>query len=246
MPEMLVVDDVSTYYGAIRALDGVSLKVDKGEMVAVIGANGAGKSTLLKTIAGALRARSGKVILDSKVVTPPPYKAVAMGISLVPEGRQVFTNLTVDENLNMGAYLLKDRAAIEKTKDFVFNLFPRLKERQRQLAGTLSGGEQQMLALGRGLMAQPRLLLLDEPSLGLAPKLVQQMFEAIIEINRAGQSVLLVEQNARMALAAAQRAYVLQTGRIVRAGAGQELLADPAIVESYLGVRRAKALAAKP
>ncbi|MHB0885797.1 MAG: ABC transporter ATP-binding protein [Bacillota bacterium] len=241
---MLVVEDVSTYYGAIRALDGVSIKVDQGEMVAVIGANGAGKSTLLKTIAGVLGPRGGKVTLDGKAVTSPPYKAVAMGISLVPEGRQVFTNLTVDENLNMGAYLLRDKAAIEKTKQFALALFPRLKERQRQLAGTLSGGEQQMLALGRGLMAQPRLILLDEPSLGLAPKLVQQMFEAIIEINRAGQSVLLVEQNARMALTAAKRAYVLQTGRIVRTGTGADLLADPAIVESYLGVRRPKVVRA--
>lgn len=235
---MLSVEEVSTYYGAIRALDGISLTVDRGDIVAVVGANGAGKSTLLKTIAGVLRPRRGRVVFEGRPVPPLPHCAVAMGICLVPEGRQVFANLTVRENLDMGAFRVRDRAAVERTRQFVYELFPRLKERERQLAGTLSGGEQQMLALGRGLMANPRLLLLDEPSLGLAPILVQQMFEAVKAINRAGLSVLLVEQNARMALAVATRAYLLQNGRIVRAGSGRELLEDAVIVDSYLGRQR--------
>jgi branched-chain amino acid transport system ATP-binding protein len=236
---LLEVRNVDTYYGNIHALKGVSLGVDRGEIVTVIGANGAGKTTLLNTISGLLHAGSGELLLDGQRITRlSPDKVVRLGISQVPERRQVFSTLNVMDNLLLGAYLRHrrdPREEIQKDLDFVFNLFPVLKERQRQTGGTLSGGEQQMLALGRGLMAKPKILLLDEPSLGLAPLLVREIFRVAGELRDHGTTILLVEQNARAALKLADRGYVMETGRVVLEGRSEELLADERVQEAYLG-----------
>jgi branched-chain amino acid transport system ATP-binding protein len=234
---MLSVKELVVSYGAIQALAGVSFSVEAGEIVTLIGANGAGKTTTLRAISGLVRAKSGSVIFrDEDITRLPPHRIVARGLSHVPEGRMVFPNLTVGENLAMGAFLQSDKARIEQGRDFVFSLFPRLKERFRQSAGTLSGGEQQMLAIGRALMGEPRLLMLDEPSLGLAPKLVGVIFEKILEINRTrGLTILLVEQNANLALEVSQRAYVLETGRMVMAGDSKKLRTEPQLRAAYLG-----------
>ena len=235
---MLSLSNVCSGYGAIEALKGITLHVEKGEIVTLIGANGAGKTTTLRTITGLVGATSGEIIFEgTKLNGVPTHKITAMGISMVPEGRAVFANLTVMENLEMGAYLQKDKAKRQKELDRVFGMFPRLKERTKQAAGTLSGGEQQMLAMGRALMAHPRLLLLDEPSLGLAPLLVHTIFEAVDEINKEGTTILLVEQNANAALRHSHRAYVLETGSIVMEGASAELAADQRVKEAYLGER---------
>jgi branched-chain amino acid transport system ATP-binding protein len=233
---MLVLQDVSSSYGAIQALKGINLRVEKGEIVTLIGANGAGKTTTLRTITGLVQAKSGSVMFeDRKLNEIPTHKLVALGICMVPEGRAVFSNLTVMENLEMGAYLQRDRNQNKRALDRVCELFPRLSERRKQAAGTLSGGEQQMLAIGRALMAHPRLLLLDEPSLGLAPILVHSIFEAIDQINKEGTTILLVEQNANAALRHSHRAYVLETGCIVMEGPSAELAADQRVKEAYLG-----------
>ncbi|AFM43532.1 amino acid/amide ABC transporter ATP-binding protein 2, HAAT family [Desulfosporosinus acidiphilus SJ4] len=233
---MLVLEDVNVFYGAIHALKGISFRVDQGEIVTLIGSNGAGKSTSLKTISGLLRPKSGKMTFNGEnLAVVPPQTIVAKGISQVPEGRLVFANMTVIENLEMGAYLRKDKAEIKKDLQRVYELFPRLKERSSQLSGTLSGGEQQMLAMGRALMSKPQLLLLDEPSMGLAPILVKQIFSIIKEINESGTTILLVEQNAHMALSIANRAYVLETGKIVISGDAKELAASEEIRKAYLG-----------
>ena len=233
---MLVLEDVNVYYGAIHALKGISFRVDKGEIVTLIGSNGAGKSTSLKTISGLLRPKSGKITFNGEnLAVVAPQSIVAKGISQVPEGRRIFANMTVMENLDMGAFLRKDKAGIKKDLERVFQLFPRLKERSSQVAGTLSGGEQQMLAMGRALMSKPQLLLLDEPSMGLAPILVKQIFSIIKEINESGTTVLLVEQNANMALSIANRAYVLETGKIVLSGDSKELSESEEIRKAYLG-----------
>lgn len=233
---MLHVENLQVYYGAIHALKGVSFHLDKGEVVALIGANGAGKSTVLKTISGLLRPREGLVTFEGQVLEEvPPQDIVRKGVIHVPEGRKIFPRMTVTENLEMGAYIHADRAAINRDMESVFERFPRLKERRNQLGGTLSGGEQQMLAIGRGLMAHPSLLLLDEPSMGLSPLLVEQIFDIIQDINEQGTSILLVEQNAQMALAIADRAYVLETGKIVMQGTGDDLLQDSSVIEAYLG-----------
>ena len=233
---MLVLEDVNVYYGAIHALKGISFRVDKGEIVTLIGSNGAGKSTSLKTVSGLLRPKSGKITFNGEnLAVVAPQSIVAKGISQVPEGRRIFANMTVMENLDMGAFLRKDKAGIKKDLERVFQLFPRLKERSSQVAGTLSGGEQQMLAMGRALMSKPQLLLLDEPSMGLAPILVKQIFSIIKEINESGTTVLLVEQNANMALSIANRAYVLETGKIVLSGDSQELSESEEIRKAYLG-----------
>lgn len=233
---MLVLEDVHVYYGAIHALKGISLQVNLGEIVTLIGSNGAGKSTSLKTISGLLRPKQGKITFNGEDLSKiPPQTIVAKGISQVPEGRRIFANMSVMENLDMGAYLRKDGAGIKKDLDRVFELFPRLRERKNQLAGTLSGGEQQMLAMGRALMSKPQLMLLDEPSMGLAPILVKQIFEIIREINTQGTTILLVEQNAHMALSIATRAYVLETGKIVLGGNAQDLAASEEVRKAYLG-----------
>jgi len=233
---MLHVENLQVYYGAIHALKGVSFHLDKGEVVALIGANGAGKSTVLKTISGLLRPREGSVAFEGQALEEvPPQDIVRKGVIHVPEGRKIFPRMTVTENLEMGAYIHADRAAINRDMESVFERFPRLKERRNQLGGTLSGGEQQMLAIGRGLMAHPSLLLLDEPSMGLSPLLVEQIFDIIQDINEQGTSILLVEQNAQMALAIADRAYVLETGKIVMQGTGDDLLQDSSVIEAYLG-----------
>lgn len=233
---MLHVENLQVYYGAIHALKGVSFHLDKGEVVALIGANGAGKSTVLKTISGLLRPREGSVTFEGQVLEEvPPQNIVRKGVIHVPEGRKIFPRMTVTENLEMGAYIHADRAAINRDMESVFERFPRLKERRNQLSGTLSGGEQQMLAIGRGLMAHPSLLLLDEPSMGLSPLLVEQIFDIIQDINEQGTSILLVEQNAQMALAIADHAYVLETGKIVMQGTGDDLLQDSSVIEAYLG-----------
>lgn len=236
---LLVLENVHTYYGNVHALKGISLTVEEGEIVTLIGANGAGKTTTLKTISGLIKPREGKIIFDGHELNRiPAHKIVYMGISHAPEGRKIFPTLTVEENLMLGAYSLgNDRKTIETNKERVFALFPRLAERRKQLAGTLSGGEQQMLAIGRALMSKPRLLLLDEPSLGLAPMLVKAIFETIKEINRQGVTILLVEQNAKAALKLAQRAYVLETGRIVLSGFSHELVQDERVRKAYLGER---------
>jgi branched-chain amino acid transport system ATP-binding protein len=236
---LLVLENVHTYYGNVHALKGINLTVEEGEIVTLIGANGAGKTTTLRTISGLIKPREGRIIFDGQELNKvPAHKIVYMGISHAPEGRKIFPTLTVEENLLLGAYSLgNDRKAIEANKERVFALFPRLAERRKQLAGTLSGGEQQMLAIGRALMSKPRLLLLDEPSLGLAPMLVKAIFETIKEINRQGVTILLVEQNARAALKLAQRAYVLETGRIVLSGPSHELLQDERVRKAYLGER---------
>jgi len=233
---LLELSDVHTYYGNIHALQGISLKVDEGEIVTLIGANGAGKTTTLNTISGLLRPRSGGVVFDGGDLTSvPAHDVVSQGVVQVPEGRRVFARLTIEENLRMGAYSVKDKADVEAGVARAYEMFPRLKERSGQVAGTLSGGEQQMLAMGRALMATPRILLLDEPSMGLAPNLVEQIFETIGEIHRSGTSILLVEQNAAQALAIASRGYVLQTGRIVLADSAAGLAANEDVRRSYLG-----------
>jgi branched-chain amino acid transport system ATP-binding protein len=235
--ELLEVQDIHTYYGNIHALKGVSLTVGQGEIVTLLGANGAGKTTTLRTICGLLKPRQGKVLLDGEDLGG--YKAheiVAKGVAMVPEGRGIFSRLTVAENLDMGAYARSDRAAIRKDLERVFSLFPRLNERSKQVAGTLSGGEQQMLATGRAMMAHPRLLLMDEPSMGLAPILVESIFSTLKTINEEGTAILLVEQNAHMALQIAHRGYVLQTGQIVLAKSTEELRSDPMVQKAYLGI----------
>jgi branched-chain amino acid transport system ATP-binding protein len=235
---LLDVQDIHTYYGNIHALKGVSLTVAQGEIVTLLGANGAGKTTTLRTICSLLKARQGKVLLDGEDLGG--YKAhqvVAKGVAMVPEGRGIFARLTVAENLDMGAYTRSDRGAIRQDLDRVFSLFPRLKERSRQVAGTLSGGEQQMLATGRAMMAHPRLLLMDEPSMGLAPILVESIFSTLKTINEEGTAILLVEQNAHMALQIAHRGYVLQTGQIVLAKSTDELRRDPMVQKAYLGIK---------
>ena len=233
---LLEAKDLNVYYGAIHALQGVSFTVEEGEIVSLIGANGAGKSTTLKTISGLLRPRVGDVLLRGESLkTMPAQDIVRRGVIHVPEGRKIFAPLTVQENLEMGAFSRKDKDEIRQNLERVFKSFPRLKERLSQLGGTLSGGEQQMLAIGRGLMAQPKVLLLDEPSMGLAPILVEEIFSIIKEINAQGVAILLVEQNALMALSVANRGYVLETGRIVLEGSGQALLQDPQVMKAYLG-----------
>jgi branched-chain amino acid transport system ATP-binding protein len=233
---MLEVSDVHTYYGNIHALDGISLSVEKGEIVTLIGGNGAGKTTTLRTIVGLLKPRQGRVVLDGEELTQ--YKAheiVNRGVAMVPEGRGIFARLTVTENLDMGAYSRSDRVGIQQDLDRVYTIFPRLKERRTQVGGTLSGGEQQMLAIGRALMAHPRLMLLDEPSMGLAPLLVESIFETIKAINQEGTTVLLVEQNALMALSIADRGYVVQTGRIVLQDEAANLRKNEMVRKAYLG-----------
>ncbi len=233
---MLEVQDLHVYYGAIKALKGINFHLDKGEIVALIGANGAGKSTTLNTISGILRARQGKVIFEGEDITRAPAPdIVRKGIVQVPEGRKIFATLTVMENLEIGAFIHNDQEQIHKDMEAVFKRFPRLSERRNQLGGTLSGGEQQMLAIARGLMTRPKLLLLDEPSMGLAPVLVEQIFEIIQEINQQGTSILLVEQNAQMALSIADRAYVLETGNVIMEDEGYKLLENPQVIEAYLG-----------
>ena len=233
---LLEVQDIQVYYGMIQALKGVSFSVNEGEVIALIGANGAGKTTTLHTVTGLLRAKSGHIIYDGQDITKvPPHKIVTMGMAHVPEGRRVFANMTVLQNLKMGAFTRSDKNEIDATIEKVYKRFPRLKERQNQTAGTLSGGEQQMLAMGRALMAKPKLLLLDEPSMGLAPILVKEIFNIIEEINKAGTTVLLVEQNAKMALSIAHRAYVLETGKVVMSGTGEELAKSSDVQKAYLG-----------
>lgn len=234
--KMLEVENIHVYYGAIHALKGVSFHLNEGEIVALIGTNGAGKSTTLNTVSGLLDPNPGKLFFHGKDITDvPPQDIVKMGIVQVPEGRKIFARMTVRENLEMGAYVFNDRDRIEEDIESAFEQFPRLKERQKQMGGTLSGGEQQMLAMARALMTRPKLLLMDEPSMGLAPILVEQVFEIIQNINRKGTSVLLVEQNAQMALSIADRAYVLETGTVALEGPGSELLNNPLVKEAYLG-----------
>ena len=234
---MLELQEVHAYYGNIHALDGISITVDDGEIVTLIGANGAGKSTTLRTITGLMKPRYGQVILEGEDLEPyPAHQIVTKGVSMVPEGRGVFSRLSVGENLDMGAFQRKDSDQIDADRDRVFELFPRLKERENQVAGTLSGGEQQMLATGRALMANPRLLLMDEPSMGLAPVLVENVFAAIEEINKEGTTILLVEQNAHMALQVASRGYVLQSGQIVLADTCAALREDSMVQKAYLGM----------
>ncbi|TWE04143.1 branched-chain amino acid transport system ATP-binding protein [Peribacillus frigoritolerans] len=233
---MLKIEDINVYYGNIQALKGVSMEINEGEIVTLIGANGAGKSTLLKTISGLLKPKQGKVLFEGDPIGGKAAQAIVkLGISHVPEGRRVFANMTVAENLELGAFLRKDKDGIHKDMEKVYELFPRLLERIKQQAGTLSGGEQQMLAMGRALMAKPRLLLLDEPSMGLAPLLVKQIFNIIQEISESGTTILLVEQNANLALSIADRAYVVETGRIVLSGNAEELTSSEEIKMAYLG-----------
>lgn len=233
---MLNVSGIDVYYGNIQALKGVSLEISEGEIVTLIGANGAGKSTLLKTLSGLLKPKSGSIeYLGNSILGKAPQSIVKVGISHVPEGRRVFANMSVEENLELGAYLRKDSAGIRKDIQSVYELFPRLQERRKQLSGTLSGGEQQMLAMGRAIMAKPKLLLLDEPSMGLAPLMVKTIFQIIEKINQDGTTILLVEQNANMALSVADRAYVIETGRVVISGTAAELQASEEIKKAYLG-----------
>lgn len=242
---MLSIRDVDVFYGAIQALCGVTIDVKQGEIVAIIGSNGAGKSTLLRTISGLIRPRSGSMEFSRPgadggpatthdIKSMPPDQIVRLGISHSPEGRRIFTNMSVQENLQLGAFIRKD-ADVSKDMEAVMNRFPRLRERFKQSAGTLSGGEQQMLAIGRALMSRPKLLLLDEPSLGLAPNLVAEIFQIVLDLNKDGTTVLIVEQNANRALEISHRAYVLETGNIVLQGSGSELLTDPKVKEAYLG-----------
>ncbi|MEI6467729.1 MAG: ABC transporter ATP-binding protein [Verrucomicrobiota bacterium] len=234
---MLAVTDLHVSYGAIAALTGISFQIESGSIVTLVGGNGAGKTTALRTISGLLRAKAGKVTFRGEDITAlPPHQIVARGLCHVPEGRMIFSNLTVDENLAMGAYLQNDAALNAKNRDYVFSIFPRLQERLHQTAGTLSGGEQQMLAIGRALMGNPKFLMLDEPSLGIAPRLISTIFEKIVEINRHhGITILLVEQNANLALEISTQAYVLETGRIVMQGESKKLRADPQLKATYLG-----------
>ena len=233
---MLEIKDLNVYYNAIHALKGINFHLEKGEIVALIGANGAGKSTTLNTISGILRPRVGSVLFEGEELTKiPPQDIVKKGIIQVPEGRKIFSKMTVTENLDIGAYSKTDRSRVKSNMDAMFQRFPRLSERRNQLGGTLSGGEQQMLAIARALMAEPRLLLMDEPSMGLAPILVEQIFDIIRDINEQGTSILLVEQNAQMALAISDRGYVMETGKIVLEGPSNELLVNPFVVDAYLG-----------
>jgi branched-chain amino acid transport system ATP-binding protein len=234
---MLELRDVHTYYGNIHALKGISITVNKGEIVTLIGANGAGKTTTLKTISGVLKPREGEIVLDgARIDSVAPHKVAQLGVSQSPEGRRIFGRMSVRENLEMGAFSRNDRDGIQRDMDHVFSLFPRLKERINQAGGTLSGGEQQMLAIGRALMSRPRILLLDEPSMGLAPVLVEQIFKIIEDINREGTTILLVEQNALMALGVAHRGYVLQTGEIVLHDDAQTLAQNETVQKAYLGL----------
>ena len=236
MKEILKVTNLNVNYGAIHAIHNVSLTVKEGEIVSLIGANGAGKTTILHTITGLTKAASGSVLFNgTELLTTEPHKIVAMGMAHVPEGRHVFAQMTVTENLEMGAFFRKDRDQVEKDMDAVMRRFPRLRERSRQLAGTLSGGEQQMLAVGRALMSHPRIMLLDEPSMGLSPLLVKEIFTTIEEVSREGVTILLVEQNAKMALSIADRAYVLETGDVVMEGEGAAMLQDDNVRKAYLG-----------
>jgi len=233
---MLKVEDLVVHYGAIEAIKGISFEINEGEVVALIGSNGAGKTTTLHAISGLLKPTNGKVTFEGEEISNiPANKIVSLGLAQVPEGRRVFSEQTVMENLELGAYTRKDPDGVKKDLEMVFNRFPRLKERKDQISGTLSGGEQQMLAMGRALMAKPKLLLLDEPSMGLAPLLVREIFSIIKDINQAGTTVLLVEQNAKMALEIADRAYVLETGKITMTGTGNELADSDEIRKAYLG-----------
>jgi branched-chain amino acid transport system ATP-binding protein len=233
---LLKVDNLDVYYGAVQALAGVSIEVNEGEILTLIGANGAGKSTTLRVISGMLRPRSGSIhFAGEDIAGEPSHRLVRMGLSHVPEGRGIFANLTVQENMELGAYARRDRRSVDEDRQRALSLFPRIRERLKQVAGTLSGGEQQMLAIARALLARPKLMLLDEPSLGLAPTLVQQVFRIIQEINRQGTTILLVEQNAHMALLVANRAYVLQTGRVIKSDSAAKLLEDPEVKKAYLG-----------
>jgi len=232
---MLKVEDINVYYGTIHAVKNVSFEVSQGEIVTLIGANGAGKSTILKTVSGLLRSKSGKItFLDKSIDSTEAYRLTQQGLSHVPEGRRIFQQLTVEENLEMGGYM-RSNEDVRKTIDDVYERFPRIKERRRQIAGTLSGGEQQMLAIGRSLMSRPRLVMMDEPSMGLAPVLVQQIFGIIRELNESGVTILLVEQNARMALSIAHRCYVLETGRVIMSASANELLDNDEVKKAYLG-----------
>ena len=232
---MLKVNDINVYYGSIHAIKGVSFEVHQGEVVTLIGANGAGKSTTLQTISGLLRSKTGSIeFLGENLGGVAPHQIVAKGLAHVPEGRRVFLQMTVEENLEMGAFT-RPNSEIDSGIENVYERFPRLKERRKQIAGTLSGGEQQMLAMGRALMSSPKLLMLDEPSMGLAPLLVEQIFDIIRELHKAGTTILLVEQNAQMALSVADRGYVLETGKIVATGTGADLLNDDAVKKAYLG-----------
>ena len=231
---MLKIEDMHVYYGAIHAIKGVSFEVGEGEIVALIGANGAGKSTILKTVSGLMHPRSGSITFCGQDITHvDAYKLLRTGLAHVPEGRRIFLQMSVQENLEMGAYINKEVSQADL--EMVFNYFPRLKERRKQIAGTLSGGEQQMLAMSRALMSHPKLMMLDEPSMGLAPILVEQIFEIIQNLNKNGSTILLVEQNAQMALSVAHRGYVLETGRVVTTGTGEELIESPEIKKAYLG-----------
>ena len=233
---MLKIDNIHVYYGAIHALKGVSLEVHKGEIVTLIGANGAGKSTTLRTVSGLLAPKSGAItFIGENIAGTPAHEIVKHGISQVPEGRRIFAEMSVQENLELGAFTRKDKDGVAKDFDLVYRRFPRLEERRKQQAGTLSGGEQQMLAMGRALMSRPKLLLLDEPSMGLAPLLIKEIFSIIEDINREGTTVLLVEQNANMALSIAHRAYVMETGRITLQGAAKDLAASEDVRKAYLG-----------
>lgn len=233
---MLDIKDINVYYGAIHAIKGITLEVNEGEIVTLIGANGAGKSTTLRTISGLLKPKTGSItFLEKNIAGMAAHKIVHEGISQVPEGRRIFAEMTVMENLELGAFIRNDKSEIEKDFKMVFGRFPRLEERKFQLAGTLSGGEQQMLAMGRALMSRPKLLLLDEPSMGLAPLLIREIFSIIVDINKTGTTVLLVEQNANMALSIANRAYVLETGRITVSGDAKKLAASEDIRKAYLG-----------
>ena len=236
MGTMLKIDDINVYYGAIHAIKGISLEVNEGEIVTLIGANGAGKSTTLRTISGLLKPKTGTMTFEGKnIAGVPAHNIVKAGISQVPEGRRIFAEMSVMENLDLGAFIRKDKDGIQKDLKMVFERFPRLEERKNQEAGTLSGGEQQMLAMGRALMSRPRLLLLDEPSMGLAPLLIKEIFSIIQDINKTGTTILLVEQNANMALSIANRAYVLETGRITLSGDAKELAASEDVRKAYLG-----------
>ena len=235
MEPILNVEDINVYYGSIHAVKGVSFQVNQGEIVTLIGANGAGKSTTLNTISGLLHSKTGSITFMGEALNKYPcHKIVSKGLAMVPEGRRIFLQMTVEENLEMGAFT-QPNAGVDAELERVFDQFPRLKERRRQIAGTLSGGEQQMLAMGRALMSHPTLLMLDEPSMGLAPILVEQIFDIIKDLHKAGTTILLVEQNAQAALSVADRGYVLETGRIVTSGTGHELLESPAIKKAYLG-----------
>lgn len=234
---MLKINDLHTYYGAIHALKGINMEVEKGEIVSLVGSNGAGKTTLLNTIIGVARSSQGSIFFNDKDITQAPtHTMTKMKISISPEGREVFPELTVEENLRIGAYIVKNKEEINAGYDRVYDLFPRLKERYKQQAGTLSGGEQQMLAVGRALMSNPELLLLDEPSLGLAPNFVVMIFDMIKEINKQGVTILLIEQNANMALSASDRAYVIENGLVTMSGNAKEIAADPKVKKAYLGI----------